>query len=305
MSLLNNAEMRALSRNVRAIFYDSLKGSPGAAFINSIFLIIQSNVKEEKFAFLRGIPKMRHWTGDRRLKSLSEASFSIEKKDWEATIAVTRDDLQFDKLGLIRPNIEALGQSFPRHYVDFVVDLLANGFTRLAYDGQYFFDTDHDLGDGTSYSNKSTAILDATSWKVAELAPMGLKDPESGEFLEVSWDTIYYGPSAQADVDALFNAEYIDGGGFALRNPHFGKIKKDRQHVLRGLGASRKWFLTDESKPVKPLVLQIVKGVSFEAFDSSSDWNMFNRREAVYGIESQDNAGYGLWELAYGSTAGE
>jgi hypothetical protein len=25
----------------------------------------------------------------------------------------------------------------------FVIDLLANGFTRLAYDGQYFFDTDH------------------------------------------------------------------------------------------------------------------------------------------------------------------
>jgi phage major head subunit gpT-like protein len=301
MGVLNNAEMRAVARNTRGIFYDSLKSAPGLPFLASIFFIIQSNAITEVFTFLRGIPKMRQWVGDRRISGLSAASFSIEKKDWEATISITRDDLQFDRLNLIRPNIQALGGSFPRHYVDFLVDLLTNGFTRLAYDGQYFYDVDHDFGDGTTYANKTTGQFNAARWVIAELAPAGMTDPESKEFLEIYWTDIYYGPQDQSAVDAVFNNPMVAVGGIALPNIHFGKIPKERQHMIRAFGTGRKWFLTDESKPVKPLILQIVKGVSFEAFDDPHDWNMFNRKEPIYGIESQDNAGYGLWELSYGS----
>jgi phage major head subunit gpT-like protein len=302
---LSQGEYRALTRNVRAVYYNSLKAATVATFINSIFLIVQSNSMSETFAFMRGIPKMRHWVGDRVMKGFGWAQFSIEKKDWEATIVITRDDLLFDRLGFIRPNIEALGSSFPRHYVDFVIDLLANGFTRLAYDGQYFFDTDHDNGSGGSYSNKSVAAFSRTAWETAETAPLQLKDPESGELLEVRWTDIYFGQNAQAAVDDVFNNPQYVNGGVALPNRHYNKIPKANQHLLLGLGASGKWFLTDESKPIKPLILQIVKGVSFEAFDDARDWNMWNRKEAVYGIDSIDNAGYGFWELAYGGTNGE
>jgi phage major head subunit gpT-like protein len=307
MAFLSGGEYRGLTRNVRAVFYGSLKAAVVTNFVNSIFLIVQSNNISETFAFVRGIPKMRHWVGDRVMKGFGWAQFTIEKKDWEATIVITRDDLLFDRLGFIRPNIEALGSSFPRHYVDFVIDLLANGFTRLAYDGQYFFDTDHGKNPaGDSYSNKTTAAFSRAAWEVAETAPRGLQDPESGEDLEVLWTDIYFGQNAQAEVDNVFNtADYVDGGGNVRPNRHYGKIPKERQHLLLGLGASGKWFLTDESKPIKPLILQIVKGVSFEAFDGDRDWNMWNRKEAVYGIDSIDNAGYGFWELAYGGTAGE
>lgn len=303
---LGGAEYRGLTRNVRAVAYNRLKATPAVAIVRTIFQIIQSNSIQETFVFLRGIPKMRHWTGDRVLNGFGWASFSMEKKDWEATVAITRDDLQFDRLGLIRPNIESLADSFPRHYLDFVVDLLANGDDRLAYDGQFFFDTDHNAGDGTSYSNKTTSAFSRATWEVAETAPLALSDPDTQEPLEVMWTDVVYGYAAQASIDAVFNSDsYVDGSGNVLPNRHFNKIPRERQHMLRGFGNSGKVFLLDLSKPIKPLLLQIVAGVSFEAYDDPHDWNMFNRKEAVYGIESQDNAAYGFWELAYMFTNGE
>lgn len=298
--VLNNSEMRSFARNARAIFYDALKASPADAFIQSLFYIIQSNSITEEFFMLRGIPKMRQWVGDRRIKSLTAAFFTISKKDWEATISVSRDDLLYDRLGLVRPQIAALAASFPRHYMDFAIDLFLNGFTRLAYDGQFFYDVDHDRGDGTLYSNKVLGAFDQTAWEAAEIAPASLMDPESGQWLEIGWTDIYFGPSSWVAVNNLFNIPTLTGGA---ANPHYGKIPKERQHMVRGFGTSKKWFLTDESKPFKPMILQIVKGVSFEAFDDPHDWNMFNRKEPVYGIDSIDNAGYGLWELTYGSDA--
>ncbi|WP_205426583.1 Mu-like prophage major head subunit gpT family protein, partial [Helicobacter suis] len=37
----------------------------------------------------------------------------------------------------------------------------------------------------------------------------------------------------------------------------------------------------------------------FSALDQPTNQNNFMRREFLYGIDSEDNAGYGLWQLAY------
>jgi hypothetical protein len=115
----NVQEMRAVARNVRGIFYDAMKGSPTHPILSKIFFVIQSNAIIEKFVMMRGAPKMRHWTGDRQASALSAQSFQIEKKDWESTITITRDDLQHDRLGLIRPQIQELARAYPRHLVDY------------------------------------------------------------------------------------------------------------------------------------------------------------------------------------------
>ena len=249
---------------------------------------------------------MREWLGDRRLNKLAGVQFSLSKKDWEASLVIDRDDLRFSP-DVVRPGIEQLAGAYPRHIRDYAKTLFAAGFTSLAYDGQYFFDTDHDNGAGGSISNKSTAVFSVSAWETAEAAMNTLVDPDSGESLEVGWTDIYFGPGAESAVDAVFNAAMYDsdGAGTVLPNPHYNKIPKERQHKLKSLGSSAKWFLTDESKPIKPLMLKIIKAVELIRKDNPSDWNMFNQKRAIYGIDSEDNAGYAFWELAYGSTAGE
>ncbi|WP_417050343.1 Mu-like prophage major head subunit gpT family protein [Dysosmobacter welbionis] len=36
--------------------------------------------------------------------------------------------------------------------------------------------------------------------------------------------------------------------------------------------------------------------------DSPSDDNVFFNKEFIYGVDARYNAGYGLWQLAFGST---
>jgi phage major head subunit gpT-like protein len=303
----NVQEMRAVARNVRGIYYDAMKSSTGNPVLGAIFFVIQSNALIEKFVMLRGAPKMRHWVGDRQASSLMAQSFQIEKKDWESTITISRDDLQFDRLGLIRPQIAELARAYPIHLLDYVIDLLPNGFTRLGYDGQYFFDTDHDNSGGDTFTNKFTYPLDHNSAYLIMQNATKLRDSDSGEFLDVSYDSICYPQNLQSKVDLVFNTQTVavtvaGGTTVQLPNPMYGKIAKDKQYPVRQFGDGTFYFFFDSSKSIKPLMMQVVQGPALESFESGHDWPMFMRREAVFGVDSQDNASYMFWELIAGST---
>jgi len=68
-----------------------------------------------------------------------------------------------------------------------------------------------------------------------------------------------------------------------------------------GGGSSAAWFLLDTSRMIKPFILQKRRAAEFTALDKPDDEGVFNRKEYVYGVDGRWNAGYGLWQLAYGS----
>ncbi|MFI8609513.1 Mu-like prophage major head subunit gpT family protein [Pseudomonas sp. NPDC077649] len=66
-------------------------------------------------------------------------------------------------------------------------------------------------------------------------------------------------------------------------------------------GAGTAWYLLDTSRVMKPLILQKRKNYNFVSMDKETDENVFMRKEYIYGVDARLNAGYGLWQLAYGS----
>lgn len=68
-----------------------------------------------------------------------------------------------------------------------------------------------------------------------------------------------------------------------------------------GGGTGTAWYLLDASKSVKPLIFQSRREPEFVAKDGPGDENAFMRGKYVYGVDRRDNAGLGLWQLAYGS----
>lgn len=299
--IVNATTAAAANRNFRGVFVDSLRAT-APTWYQQLFMVIQSDSPEETFSFLRGTPRMREWLGDRQIRGISEASFRIEKKDWEATISVLRDEIQYDRLNQVRPAIQQLAASFPQHYADFAVDLMLLGFTQNGYDGQYFFDTDHVNGDGTSWSNKTTDNFDLAAWQAAKLQAARLVEVGNNRPMRVRWSHLFYGSQAEAAVMNVFGSDRNTDGTL---NVNYNAIPPENRILVEELGDTDKWFLFDLTKPIKPFILMIVKGVDFVALDSPDDWNVFNKKEFIYGIDSIDNAGYGLHELAYGSDASE
>ncbi|MCK5295967.1 MAG: Mu-like prophage major head subunit gpT family protein [Alphaproteobacteria bacterium] len=68
-----------------------------------------------------------------------------------------------------------------------------------------------------------------------------------------------------------------------------------------GGGSGTAWYLLDTSKAIKPLIFQKRKDYKFVRMDKDTDENVFSKKELQYGVDARVNAGYGLWQLAYGS----
>ncbi len=287
--ILNAQTLRAATKGFRALFFDTLAGVKTP--YEQLAMVIDSTSPEETYNWLAALPRMREWIGERVIHALAAHGFTIKKKDWEATIEVGRDDIIFDKLNLVRPRIQMLAQGAGEHYMDMLVDLLVNGFTQLCYDGQYFFDPDHEGG-----SNYSTAPLSAESYNAAYAAMSSLTD-EQERSLNITPTHLVYPPQLRETALKILQAERLANG-----ETNINRNSAEPLMLPQLAGHPTKWFLLDLSKPIKPFIIQVVKKIDFVALDNPDDLNVFMKKMFLYGVDCIDNAGYGLWQLAYGST---
>lgn len=99
-------------------------------------------------------------------------------------------------------------------------------------------------------------------------------------------------------------------GGFASLC-YDGQYFFDTDHPVEGAsvsndggGAGDPWFLLDCSRMIKPVIFQRRRDYRMEYMDDLNDEHVFTYDEYRYGVDARVNAGYGLWQLAYGSKQG-
>ena len=68
-----------------------------------------------------------------------------------------------------------------------------------------------------------------------------------------------------------------------------------------GGGSGTPWFLLDDTRALKPIILQIRKRPEMVAKDRVDDDNVFTKKQFVYGVDGRHAVGYGFWQMAYGS----
>ena len=68
-----------------------------------------------------------------------------------------------------------------------------------------------------------------------------------------------------------------------------------------GGGAGTPWFLIDDSRAMKPIIWQNRRAFDFVRMDAPTDEVVFDRKLYRYGVDGRCNAGYGFWQLSYGS----
>ena len=68
-----------------------------------------------------------------------------------------------------------------------------------------------------------------------------------------------------------------------------------------GGGSGTAWFLLDLSRAVRPIIFQRRRDYEIEMMNDPRDERTFMRDTWRYGVSARVNAGYGLWQLAYGS----
>lgn len=68
-----------------------------------------------------------------------------------------------------------------------------------------------------------------------------------------------------------------------------------------GGGTETAWYLIDDMTPFKPLIWQNRQAFEFVHMDAPTDEVVFNLKKYRYGVDGRGNAGYGFWQVAYGS----
>lgn len=296
--LVNKAAIDAVFVNLKTTFHKAFESAESNW--QKVAMLAPSTGRRNDYAWLSNFPKMQRWVGDKVVKRLAAHMYSIENLDWEATIEVLRNDIEDDNLGIYEPQARMAGWSAAQLPDELVFELVAGAFTGLCYDGQYFCDTDH-LVAGASVSNKGTAALSGAtlaaaqgSFGAARTAMRKFKD-EDGRPLGVNPNLLLVPAALEDTARALVSVERLEDG---KPNPYKNAAEVE---VSGRLTSDTAWFLLDTTKPIKPFIYQErKKPVLVE--QTGTEEAVFMRGAYLFGVEARGAAGYGLWQLCYGST---
>ena len=258
-----------------------------------IATVTPSTTDTETYAWLGDIPGMREWIGEREIQNLTASEYTIKNKSYEATIGIDRDVIEDDRIRLWSSNISALAQNAAKNPDKLIFRLLAEGFTSKCFDGKPFFSDAHKTG-GRTVSNMSHAKLSLDAYIAARASMMSLTNSK-GEPLALVPDKLVVPPALEKEARDILVADFING----TKNTMQGTAKPLVAPQLAGHDSA--WFLLCTTQPVKPLIYQERKKPKFVSKTNETDDNVFMSKQFLYGVDARGNAGYGFWQMAYGS----
>ncbi len=293
--LLNGAALQAASTGFKAVFLEALeKATPAHP---QYVMLVMSNGSREEYHFGDLLSGMREWLGDREIEALGREPFTIRNREWEKTIGIPKAAFEDDQLGIYSAQIKALAAIAAQHPDELLVELIEGGFANNGYDGVPFFSANHPITGGVQ-SNVVSGALSETTFASALLKLRSMKGKGGRPINPLAAGgrlTLTVGPANEAAAKTLLKKEYVDGGD---SNINFNAADLEVLPYIAGTH----WMLSVTGGALAPFILQMRKRPVFIAKDRQDDDEAFMKNRFVYGIEGRWNMGYGLHQLAVGST---
>lgn len=294
----DTARAIATLRGMTAKFDNSYRAA--TPFYPNIATIRNSTGADEKYGFLGALPGVREWLGDRIFNSLRAGEFTIVNKEWEDSIAIEKNDIDDDRIGMYDMAFEMLGAEAAMHPDELMFDLISNGASSACFDGQYFFDTDHSWGDSGTQSNAlthdatdHTAVTEdefRAAYRKMTAALYGYKRDNGKPFhrptLGAVTDLMLLVPTGLADLAerALYKPLIGSGESNVIRDvPKVVTIP----HFTSGV----KIYLLRTGQPMKPFVFQARRPLARQM--KGLDDREF--KDVKFMTDARYNAGYLAW----------
>jgi phage major head subunit gpT-like protein len=314
------------SREVRS-FYAALELIANLSWVQKLCMHFDSDQASEIYKWLTAAPALREWIGPRLKKGLTTNGITIVNKTFESSIGIPTNDIRRDKTDQINVRIADLAARYYSHWAKLLSTLIINGggsINGTAYDGQYYFDTDHLEGESGTQLNLLTAsqvptlnvgTAAAPTAYEAALAVLGmiaymmtLKDDQGEPIHENAREFIVMtGPMLMPAFASAATKDKLDTGAGSVDNPLApgGSDSFKVSHVvnprLSAWTTSIALFRADA--PTKPFILQEEEGLTTQILGAGSEYEVVND-EQLFGVKCIGNAGFGLWQHAAKGTLG-
>lgn len=273
-------------------------------------VINQPGTEETVLGYLAEMPLFRKWTGEREPKRVTTGEFSVKVEDYEFSFAVGRNDIKFDKYGLLNGVFRGAGTAQKRFWPDLITAAQTAGKTSVCTDGQFFYDTDHPVGFGqlstSTYQNLWTGMtLNIANITTRYQYMTQLKDA-NGKRLGIRPNVLEYGPGQLAAVRVALQAELIGSavnstGLFGATSGVVGAASQSNVAV-KGLLTpimnpdleDSVWYLHD-TRVMKPFILMNETApTGLITRNDPSDPHVWDFKEFLYGSDATAAASYGM-----------
>lgn len=289
--IVNQAALHGIYTAFNVLFSKAFDATK--TLYDQVATVVPSTTREENYKWLGALPRMQEWIGNRQIQNLSASDYTIKNKSFELTVGVDREDIEDDTLGIYNPSIQDLGQSAAQHPDELVFPLLPGGFANLCYDGLPFFSDKHKVAK-KNVSNMSHAKLTPDTYGEARTAIMNVTN-DKGVPLKLIPNLLVVPPALEAMARKILVADIVDN------TTNIYKGTADPLVVPDLAGNDSSWFLLATTLPLKPLIYQERKAPKLTSLTNETDQNVFMQKKYLYGVDSRGNAGYGFWQMAYGS----
>jgi len=259
--IINQANLAGIYKTFSTIFNQAFDSAPSQWPL--VAMEAPSVGRSVDYKWLGDFPMMQEWVGDRVIKDLSAFKYEITNKDYEATVEVDRNDIQDDQIGVYTPMIQGLGAAARQHPDLLVFALLKAGFTTECFDGQYFFDDDHEVA-GASVSNDGGGAGDP--WFLMDLSrplkPIILQIRKRPEFVAMDRpddENVFMRKKFRYGVDDRKNV------GFGLWQLAYGSKDTLNTTNYAAARAAMMSFTNDEGVPLGIMPTHLVVGPTLES----------------------------------------
>lgn len=307
------------SRDLVSGFGPALETAMNSSWTMKLGYMTTVDKETVELGWLGQVPVMRRWIGGRHEEVLKKYSHTFKNFPYEVTLPISVPDLRRDYAGILRGKVADLARRTVTHWDKIAspfIDTADAGTNGLAYDGQFFFDTDHNES-GTNQTNDLTAteipsgnVVDPAAPTVAEAANilneltgyvLGYTD-DQGEPINQGPQAITIVVSKAMHASAFrgaINLQTLVGG---VQNPlqsslsegyTFNVIYNPRLTAANVI----KFFFNAPGSPYAPLILNEADGVKTQLMGAGSDEEFKNNRH-VFGVTADRGVGYGLWSKA-------
>lgn len=302
------------ARQIMGMYFQRLEVDKGAGWLDKVSNLFGSDQASEEYAFLGMPPAMREWLGGRHAKSLSENSLIIQNKKYEATLDFLLDDMRRDKTKQIEVRIAEFTERSQTHFASLVSAAIAAGETTVCYDGQFYFDIDHQEGDSVVQSNDiSTTIAGlpaAVHGSVTAPSPAEMQqtimasitqmltfvDDQNEPMNELAQEFLVMVPVGlySATTSALSTLRESSNNTFDMDGFSISAVVNPR---LTTAGWTDKFATFRTDAAIKALIRQEEYDTKLKVKDETSEY-AFDNDAVQFGLDASRGAGVGRWQNA-------
>lgn len=284
---------------------------------NTLGMLFPTTQNAETIRWLGNSPALREWIGGRQAKGLRKEGVDLTIKKFEATLELDADDVRYDRTTQVQTRIGDLVRRSNQHWRSLLNTILVAGTAStygLAYDGQLFFDSDHESGDSGAQLNLLTssqvAALDVTvaSPTQAEIAAallgvisymVALKDDQGEPAMEdFRKFAVMPPPSLWGQFASACTKDLLTGAaGATSSNPLAGSGFSVRPIFNARLTGTTVFYVFCEDMVEKPF-LKLERGGPLVAALAEGSEQEFKYDTHQYGIKAERAVGYGQWRGA-------